>query len=113
MISAGSELPTALGPLRMLRAGTFAAVAVWLSATAHVLGGGAAPSTALIGLLVLLVAAPAALLAGRRRGPAGITAGLLLLQVGLHSLLGTVTAAPACGVLSGPDVEHSMSHSMP
>ncbi|WP_042366581.1 hypothetical protein [Streptacidiphilus neutrinimicus] len=72
--------------LRVLRALPFATVCVLVSALGHVwAGGGPVPlPTLLVGLV--LVALPAAALAGRERGLPAIASGLAVGELGLHTL---------------------------
>lgn len=70
--------------VRTLRGITAAAVATWIAAVSHTLGGGTAPSALLL-LVVTALAAPSAVaLAGRRLGLARLTLTVLVTQVLLH-----------------------------
>lgn len=89
------------GKLRVLRAGVFSACAISLSAAAHVLAGGDAPAPLLLLALGLLLAPPAAVAAGRLRGPVSVGTTMVLVQAGLHSLFSLFTpAATTCTQMS-------------
>ncbi|MEU6990726.1 hypothetical protein ABZ953_08745 [Streptomyces sp. NPDC046465] len=74
--------------LRLLRAATFAAVCVVLSAGGHVLASCAGVPLWTLGPAFLLVLAVALPLAGRARSLPGIAALLAVGQLGLHALFG-------------------------
>ncbi|MEU3721134.1 hypothetical protein [Streptomyces sp. NPDC031705] len=74
--------------LRMTRAAVFTAVCVVLSAAGHAVASCATVPWWALGLAFAAVFAVAAPLAGRRRPPAGIAAGLAAGQLGLHTLFG-------------------------
>ena len=85
MATPGASGATSLD-LRVMRALPFATVCVLVSALGHACAGGGAVGlpTLLVGLL--LVALPAAALAGRERGLAAIAGGLAVGELGLHTL---------------------------
>lgn len=69
---------------RTLRGMTAAAVATWLAAVSHTIGGGTAPDGALL-LVVTALAAPLGVaLAGRRLGLVRLSLTVILTQVLLH-----------------------------
>ena len=74
----------ARGPLRGVRAATFAAAALALAATAHVAGGGSLPAWPALALLVVPLAWGAVALTGRRRGRTGLLLALGVAQLALH-----------------------------
>lgn len=81
--------------LRLLRAATFAAACVVLSAAGHVLAAGRPLPPWTLGAGFALVLAVTAPLTGRARSLPGIAAGLALGQTGLHILFGL--AEYTCG----------------
>ncbi|MFJ6795637.1 hypothetical protein [Streptomyces sp. NPDC091268] len=96
-------------PMRAARAALFAAVCVALSAVghAHMSGADVAPSG--LAVAFVLTGAPAWLGAGRRRGPASITAALLGVQAVLHgvfSVSGAAGAPPATAPPAGAPRGH-------
>ncbi|WP_069813706.1 hypothetical protein [Streptomyces sp. TP-A0874] len=74
--------------LRLLRAAVFAAVCVALSGIGHVIGSCAGVPLWTLGAGFLVVLAVAVPCAGRERSLPGISIGLALAQLGLHSLFG-------------------------
>ncbi|MEV7194886.1 hypothetical protein AB0N81_24230 [Streptomyces sp. NPDC093510] len=80
--------PRAGADLRLLRAATFAAVCVVLSAGGHVLASCVAVPLWTLGVGFLVVLAVALPLAGRARSLPGIAALLAVGQLGLHALFG-------------------------
>ncbi|GAA4082403.1 hypothetical protein GCM10022248_59740 [Nonomuraea soli] len=78
-------------PLRALRAAAFSAVCVLLAALAHLVAGGAAPTTGTLGLGAGAVFVLALLLGGAERGQPVLTVALGATQLGLHELFGTQT----------------------
>lgn len=92
--------------LRLIRAAVFTAVCVVLSAAGHALASCATVPWWSLCLGFLAVFAVAAPLAGRRRSPAGVAAGLTVGQLTLHTVFGlgqhgavaaSAEAAPATG----------------
>ncbi|GAA1934777.1 hypothetical protein GCM10009775_28320 [Microbacterium aoyamense] len=70
--------------LRALRGTAAAAVAAWTAAVSHTLGGGAAPSPWLVLVVILLAAPVAVLLAGRSLGLVRLSLTVVLAQLLLH-----------------------------
>lgn len=99
MATPGASGATSLD-LRVMRALPFATVCVLVSALGHECAGGGPVGvpTLLVGLL--LVALPAAALAGRERGLAAIAGGLAAGELGLHTLF-HVTANSGGGAMAG------------
>ncbi|MGA4840892.1 hypothetical protein [Streptomyces sp. G45] len=99
--------------LRLLRAATFAAVCVVLSAGGHVLASCAAVPLWTLGVGFLAVLAVAVPLAGRARSLPGIAGALAAGQLGLHALFGlgqhgtAMAAAPAGGTDAASLVERA------
>ncbi|SEK68779.1 hypothetical protein [Streptacidiphilus jiangxiensis] len=88
--------------LRAVRALPFATVCVLVSALGHVCaGGGPVPVPTLIVGLVL-VALPAAALAGRERGLPAIAGGLAVGELGLHTLFHLTVPAGSTGMAGMP-----------
>ncbi|WP_042383158.1 hypothetical protein [Streptacidiphilus melanogenes] len=102
MATPGASGATSLD-LRVLRALPFATVCVLVSALGHVwAGGGPVPlPTLLVGLV--LVALPAAALAGRERGLPAIASGLVVGELGLHTLF-HLTAREGGGMAGMPSM---------
>ncbi|WP_042415654.1 hypothetical protein [Streptacidiphilus anmyonensis] len=101
MATSGASGATSLD-LRVVRALPFAAVCVLVSALGHVCaGGGPVPlPTLLVGLV--LVALPAAALAGRERGLPAIAGGLAVGELGLHTLFHLTAHGGGSGMAGMP-----------
>jgi hypothetical protein len=113
MMQESSAATPATGVALLVRSSLFAASAVWLALTAHVAGGGTAPATGPLAGLFLLISALGAVLAGRRRGPLGITAAMLALQYALHHVFAFLSTGFSCHSMpAGQPMEHSMHAAM-
>ncbi|MFJ9549062.1 hypothetical protein [Streptomyces erythrochromogenes] len=94
-------------PLRATRAAIFAAMCVVLGAAGHsYMSGMDVPFTGLLGAFAV-TAVLAWLLAGRRRGPVGITAAVLAVQGVLHLVF---SGSQAAGSASGPAAMRGHHH---
>ncbi|WP_405425321.1 hypothetical protein [Streptomyces erythrochromogenes] len=94
-------------PLRATRAAIFAAMCVVLGAAGHsYMSGMDVPFTGLLSAFAV-TAVLAWLLAGRRRGPVGITAAVLAVQGVLHLLF---SGSQAAGSASGPAAMRGHHH---
>ncbi|HYO86730.1 MAG TPA: hypothetical protein VES01_09800 [Dermatophilaceae bacterium] len=98
------------GPIRLLRAAIFAAAGSALAAAGHNLGGAPAPGPAAWGLAAIPVTLAALWLSARRRGPAALTAGLVLVQLGLHFLFHVMSAPTSMGSARPTPVPDHPSH---
>lgn len=99
------------GALRLTRGVLFALAAVGLASAAH-LAGGETPSPVVALGAVLVVAALADRLAGRRRGPLALFAGLDLTQLGLHLTFMAAAAGTACTASPGSSTSGASMASM-
>ncbi|WP_050671584.1 hypothetical protein [Luteipulveratus halotolerans] len=96
------------GGVRLARAATFASVAVALSATAHVTGGGGPPRVGVLGLGFGAVLAVAVLVSGRRIGRLAMLGLLAGSQIALHTTFGVLGSTPTGShCLSG---DHHAAH---
>ena len=89
------------GGWRLLRAGVLGGSSVLLAVGAHLLGGGSAPSAAVVALTVCLAGLVAVSVTARRcRLPLLLTV-LGVEQAGLHLLFGAASAAASCSPTVG------------
>ncbi|EMY32229.1 hypothetical protein D477_021238 [Arthrobacter crystallopoietes BAB-32] len=86
----------ALAPLRLLRAGSFAAAILCLSAAAHVAGGGTLPAPAVVIALGTLTLLPVMILAGRKLGAKTTAAVLGASQLLLHQAFTVLSTTALC-----------------
>ncbi|MEV7520759.1 hypothetical protein [Streptomyces sp. NPDC091371] len=100
-------MPLTSAPMRTTRAATFAAMCVALGAVGHsYMSGTDIPLEGLLGAFAL-TGGLAWLAAGRRRGPAGITAALLAVQGILHLVFsGSQAAKPVPASVPPPSHHH-------
>jgi len=91
-------------PLRALRGAAAATVAVLLAAVSHTLGGGAAPSPAILVGVSALAWPLATALVGRRLRPTGLAASVILAQAILHVVFALTNGVN--GVHAGALHEH-------
>jgi hypothetical protein len=100
MATSGAFGATSLD-LRVMRALPFATVCVLVSALGHAWAGGGPVPVATLLTALLLIALPAAALAGRERGLAAIAGGLAVGELGLHVLFHLTARAAGGNAMAG------------
>ncbi|WP_329386366.1 hypothetical protein OG625_27645 [Streptomyces sp. NBC_01351] len=106
-------MPLNSAPMRATRAAIFAAMCVALGAVGHsYMSGTDIPLPGLLGAFAV-TGGLAWLAAGRRRGPVGITAGLLAVQGTLHLVFSGSQAAQTVPVLTPAPAPAPVHHHMP
>ena len=108
MIQNAVETAPARGSARVVRSSLFGGSAVLMALTAHVVGGGAAPSWGLVAVLVLAASVVTNGLAGRRRGHPSVMSALLLSQVLLHQAFSVLAGGMTCSVAPMAGMHHPM-----
>ena len=89
--------------LRALRGASAATIAVLLAAVSHTIGGGTAPSLAVLLAVSALAWPVTTALVGRRPHPAGLAAAVIVAQTALHMVFALTSSVgtPASGSLPG------------